>query len=182
MSSQPINKKLHAKVFFYAKHHKSSASSMEAPSNQTKSKSDEIRKICLYDTFQEFQNRVMLSIDSPNNDEKQYFSDPTPSKKNYALTFKYLDAEKDWISFANEEEYQNALQLAQTLKQSLRVKVYYKKSKKSKSKSDHQSNSFNHCLTVSIDHQKLQQMLKDQSNQEGFFGFWKEPSLVKVDA
>ena len=177
---------------------------MEASSNVQPKKHEEIRKIALCDSYQEFYNSIMLSLSSGRNEDgKQYLSDHIPmslvntQKKKKTISFKYQDGEKDWISFDNQEEYQQAFLLAKEQK-SLRVKVVYKKSmfkpSSGASKASKHQISQNHSLTISVEFEKLQELLRLQSNQANsnkcadsssdstcIFDLWNKSAPVQVD-
>ncbi|KAG2393307.1 hypothetical protein C9374_006838 [Naegleria lovaniensis] len=165
-SSSP---KLYGKVYFYAKKSRSE-SNTESVGN---TKHEEIRKISLPPTYQEFYNLIMLSLAKETND-RQHLSDSHLALSSSSLSsksgliLKYLGQDENWVSFSSQEEYDNALSICKCCQNHcIRIRVYYKKSlfksSSSRSKKCLDSHQCIHNLTICSDFEELQRLMREHA-------------------
>ncbi|KAF0984084.1 hypothetical protein FDP41_007999 [Naegleria fowleri] len=172
-SSSSSSPKLYGKVYFYAKKSRSETNT-ESVGN---TKHEEIRKIALPPTYQEFYNLIMLSL-AKETSERQHLSDShlalsssSSLSSKSGLILKYLGQDENWVSFSSQEEYDHALALCKSCQNHcIRIRVYYKKglfkSSSSRSKKCLDTHQCIHNLTICSDFEELQRLLREHASSK----------------
>lgn len=173
MQNENAAPKLYGKVYFYVKKSRSDSKTESVGTP----KHEEIRKIALPQSYDEFYNQIMLSLAKDSKVSHHLSDSVLPLKTNSCIEkknniiLKYLSSDDSWKEFSSQSEYGEALTLCQNTKtHCLRIRVYYKKnlfnsksSSKSKKSNTLVSQTY-HNLTVCSDFEELQRLLREHAN------------------